>query len=280
MPNNLNSIEVEMLIIAINWVYGYDFYNYARTSFNRRLFAIITKYKLENLGELQHLIVNNADFFKKFLNDITVTTSDFFRDTLVFNAIKREVFPYLASLGNFKVWHAGCAAGEEVYSLAILLQEAQLYSKAIIYATDINSKALEFARNGLFSISRIEQAQKNYVLARGRYAFGNYLTKSKKNAVLDPKLKKNVVFSKHNLVGDQSFGIMQFILCRNVIIYFDKKLQDQVLGLLTDSLCVGGFLCIGIRETLSFSAVEPYFEVVDKKARLYKKIKDRSKNNV
>lgn len=276
MDTLIHPVEIDSLILAIRKVYGYNFADYSRTSFTRRLTRIIHKYKFKHLGDCQHRIIHDPEFFQCFLTEITVTTSEFFRDPLVFKKIQEEVFPYLANFASFKVWHVGCGMGEEVYSLAILLQEAKLYSNSIIYATDINRKALEFAKHGLFSNAVIGQADKNYARVNSKKSFTRYVTQNDKDSILDPLLKSNIVFSTHNLVSDQSFGEMQLILCRNVMIYFNRTLQDRVLSLLTESLSVGGYLCIGSKENLKYSIVAPYYEVVDRESKLYRKIKNRN----
>lgn len=270
----LNDLEVDLLLTAISRRYGYDFHDYAKASLHRRLANILSKYRLANLGDCQHRVINDPGFFYRMLNDLTITVSDLFRDPFVYQSLQKNVFPFLTSLSRFKVWHAGCANGEEVYSLAVLLKESGIYNKAVIYATDINKKAVEFARSGLFNKKVLEQGEKNYLRINSDGRLQQYYSSNQQYGVFNSSLRENVVFSRHNLVTDQSFGEMQLILCRNVLIYFNKKLQERVLTLLTNSLAVGGFLCLGAKETLRFSAVEDCYEVVDKEARIYRKVKE------
>lgn len=274
MPDILDELEVELLLTAIQKRYGYDFHNYARTSICRRLASILQKYKLSHLGEFQHRILNSAEFFYTTLDDLTITVSDFFRDPIMYQALLKYVFPTLQTYFNFKVWHAGCARGEEVYSTAILLRERDLYDNAVIYATDINKKAIEYAKNGLFSKKSIEQGKKNYLQIHNHGDFDRYVSENNEDGILESSLRKNIVFSRHNLVTDQSFGEMQLIICRNVLIYFNKQLQLHVLKLFTESLSIGGYLCLGTKETLNFSGIENCYKLIDKDARIYQKIKE------
>lgn len=272
MESVLNPLEIELLLTAIKRQYDYDFSDYAKTSLHRRLLGILSKHKIDNLGECQHRVIQDPGFFYTMLNDLTITVSDLFRDPLTYKALMQHVVPYLQSYPSFKLWHAGCATGEEVYSLAILLKENGLYEKAIIYATDINQRAMEYAKSGLFSKKTIEQGMANYKKINPNGNLNQYISMNEQDGILDASLRDKVVFSKHNLVVDQSFGEMQLIMCRNVLIYFNKSLQERVLRLFTDSLCIGGYLCLGSRETLKFSEVKQYYEVVDKDARIYRKV--------
>lgn len=277
MKKQLVQLEINLLFTAILTIYGYDFNDYARTSMHRRLIDVLDKYDIDNLGQFQHEIINNREFFYRTLNDLTITVSDLFRNPSMYSSLVKNVLCEFSGVDSFKVWHAGCATGEEVYSLAILLREAKLNERAIVYATDINQKAIDYAKNGIFSMKSISQGEKNYreVCANGEFC--QYYLSNKENVVFDPMLNKNVVFSKHNLATDYSFGEMQLILCRNVLIYFNQKLQNRVLRLFTESLSIGGYLCLGSKETLRFSDVEHCFEDIDKNERIYRKIKEPTK---
>ena len=274
MPDILDELEVELLLTAIQKRYGYDFHNYAKTSIYRRLSSIMQKHKFSHLGEFQHRILNSADFFYTILDDLTITVSDFFRDPITYQSLLKYVFPELQTYSGFKVWHAGCATGEEVYSMAILLSEMGLYNNAVIYATDINKKALEYAKNGLFSKNTIEQGRKNYLQIYNNNNFDRYVSENNEDGILESSLRDNIVFSRHNLVTDQSFGEMQLIICRNVLIYFNRQLQTHVLNLFTESLAIGGYLCLGTKESLNFSGIEDCYKLIDKNARIYQKIKE------
>ena|SRR3990167_502171 len=266
----------DALLAAIYQHYGYDFREYASTSLKRRFTSILSRYNLATLEACQHRIIQDATFFTTILSELTITVTELFRDPFVYIAIKEHIFPYLKTCPRFKIWHAGCATGEEVYSLAILLMEDELYERAIIYATDINLKALADARLGLLSNEAIRQGTSNYFKAGGRTSLNHYFIANNSHTLLSARLKSNIVFSDHNLVTDTCFGQMEFILCRNVLIYFNKELQTHTLSLLTRSLGLGGYLCLGSKENLSFSSVEQQYECVDAHARIYRKIRGES----
>tara|TARA_R110002126_G_scaffold239409_2_gene382736 strand:- start:27451 stop:28284 length:834 start_codon:yes stop_codon:yes gene_type:complete len=273
MTASVNQVEMALLFEAIKTCYGYDFSDYAGASLRRRLLTLLTNHRLKNVAECQHLIIHDEAFFHTFLNDLTITVTEFFRDPHVYQAIEQHVLPYLARHHRFKIWHAGCSTGEEVYSMAILLNDCKVYQQAMMYATDINPKALEFAKSGLFKHAVIEQGIKNYKILHATDTFNAYMLRQQTHVLMHATLRKNIVFTEHNLVTDQSFGEMQLILCRNVMIYFNKNLQNRVLRLLTHSLSIGGYLCLGTGESLKFTSVENCYECVDSPARLYRKIK-------
>lgn len=266
----------DLLLNTIYQQYGYDFREYAQTSLKRRFAGILFRYNIATLKACQHRITQDPAFFTAVLSELTITVTELFRDPYAYVGIKGHVFPYLKTCPHFKIWHAGCATGEEVYSLAILLTEDELYERAIIYATDINLKALYDARLGLLSNEAIRQGTSNYFEAGGKASLSQYLISNNSHTLLSAQLKSHVVFSDHNLVSDSCFGEMQFVLCRNVMIYFNKELQARVLKLLTNSLCLGGYLCLGSKESLSFSSVEKQYERVDARARIYRKIRGES----
>jgi chemotaxis protein methyltransferase CheR len=183
------------------------------------------------------------------------------------------VAPLLRTWPHVKIWHAGCATGEEVYSMAIVLKEAGLYERATLYATDFNDEALERARAGIYEIEKVQEATRNYQQAGGTQSFSEYYHSAYNAAAIDPALRERVVFSNHNLVADGVFGEMHLVVCRNVLIYFNRELQNRSLALFTESLVNGGFLCLGSKEDLQFSAVAERYDVVDQKARIYKKVR-------
>jgi chemotaxis protein methyltransferase CheR len=269
--------EVKLLIEAIRVKYGYDFRNYAEASFKRRIGRALSKYGCENIAAILHRTLTDPDFFSTLLNDLTITVTEMFRDPKTYRAIRDQVFPYLRTYPEIKIWFAGCSGGEEVYSLAILLMEEGLYERAILYGTDINPSALKRAKKGILDIGLLKEATQRYFEAGGNSSLHTYYTTSYGAALLDHGLRKNVVFSDHNLVSDGVFGEMQLIFCRNTLIYFKRELHDRAIGLFENSLCPGGFLCLGSKEGLSVSTHRDAFEEFSRSARVYRKKKDQGR---
>lgn len=265
------SLEIKLLIEAIFQKYGYDFSNYADSSFRRRLSRAMIKHRCKNIADILHRILTSPQFFSMFLNDLTVTVTEMFRDPSVFKSIRENVVPYLRTYPEIKLWFAGCAGGEEVYSMAILLKEEGLYDRSILYGTDINLSALKRAKAGIVEADSLKDATRRYFEAGGKSSLHSYYSTGYGSAVLHGSLKDRLVFSDHNLVSDQAFGEMQLIFCRNALIYFKKDLHDRAIGLLADSLCSGGFLCLGSKESLVFSAYRNSFEEFLKPERVYRK---------
>ncbi len=210
-------------------------------------------------------------FFDKLLLDLTINVTEMFRDPDYFKILRKVVLPSLKDKKFVKVWHAGCATGEEVYSMVILLREGGFYKNFQIYATDTNEAVLKSAGKGIFPLARMKEYTRNYIKAGGRAGFASYYTARYDHALMHHDLKENIVFSHHNLVTDGVFGEMDLILCRNVLIYFNRELQERVLQLFLDSLADGGFLCLGSKESLQFSTVNPHFEIVAGKNKIYRK---------
>ena len=274
LTNTPGTIEMALLIEAIRTKYGYDFRNYAEASFKRRIGRALGKYKCENVAELLHKTLVDPGFFSMLLNDLTITVTEMFRDPQVYKTLKEEVFPYLQTYPEIKIWFAGCSGGEEVYSLAILLKEAGLFERAILYGTDINPSALKRAKSGILDIGLLKESTARYFEAGGNSALHSYYTSaSYGSALLDPGLRKHMVFSDHNLVSDGVFGEMHLIFCRNTMIYFKRELHDHAIGLFTKSLCLGGFLCLGLKEGLSVSSHRHEFDEFSRPARIYRKKK-------
>ncbi len=263
------SIEITLLIDAIYYAYGYDFRNYAFSSKKRRLDDLKSKYRFHNYAEMQHKILHDREFFYELLSRLTITVTEFYRDPYIYQLLKNKVFDHLKTYPKIKIWHAGCATGEEVYSLAILLQEAGLYERCIIYATDINPLALDTARAGAYSLERIKKGSEQYFQAGGQFTLAEYYSTNKDQGIIKDELKTNIVFSDHNLATDQYFGEMQLILCRNVMIYFNNDLTNRSLGVFDKSLCPGGFLVLGNKETLSLYDIAKDYEELDKKGKIY-----------
>lgn len=272
-------IEIDLLLDAIYLKYGYDFRNYSKASVRRRVRHHLKKSGLGSVSEMQHHVLYDRNFFEKLLLDLTINVTEMFRDPAFFKTLRETVLARLKGQSFIKVWHAGCATGEEVYSMAVLLREEGYYKNFRIYATDTNEEVLEAARKGIFPLARMKDYTRNYIKSGGRGAFASYYTARYDHALIHHDLRKNIVFSHHNLVTDSVFGEMDIILCRNVLIYFNQTLQDRVLQLFRDSLAEGGFLCLGSKETIRFSSVSDDFQHVDTAQKIYRKRDGREQNS-
>ncbi|KKM23180.1 hypothetical protein LCGC14_1617800 [marine sediment metagenome] len=264
-------IEFDLLLQAIYQKYGYDFRNYSKASIRRRIRRRFSRSGLKTISEMQHKLLNDKQFFEVLLLDLTVNVTEMFRDPSFFKMIRKTVIPELKKQPFIRVWHAGCSSGEEVYSTAILLNEEGLYKNTLIYATDVNEAVLDKAKKGIFSIDRMKDYTRNYRNAGGIASFADYYTARYDHAIMDNSLKKNIVFSDHNLVTDDVFGEMNLIICRNVLIYFSSDLQERVFGLFWESLRSGGFLCLGSKETIRFSTYSDDFKNVAEGEKIYRK---------
>ena len=270
--SEITDIEIDLLLEAIYRRYGYDFRNYSRASIERRLTQFLTDKKFNTYSEITGRTLRDVAFFNELVSYFSISVTALFRDPFFYNSIQENVVPFLRTWPHFKIWHAGCATGEEAYSMAILLNDAKLIDRATIYATDISQSALETAKTGIYNLNTIKQGSINYLEAGCINSLSDYYQALYGAALLNTNLKNRITFSRHNLVIDKSFGEMQMIICRNVLIYFNQTLQNQVLELFWESLEFGGFLCLGDKETLWFSSVADKFSIVDEKAKIYKKI--------
>ena len=250
---SIEDIEIQLLLEAVFLRYHYDFRHYARASIKRRLLQARLHFGVSTITALQERILHDPDMMGQMLGFLTVQVSEMFRDPSYFRALREQVLPHLKTYPSLKVWIAGCSTGEEVYSMAILFKEEGLLDRTIIYATDINPHALAAAKAGIYPLDRIRKFTENHQKSGGRSSLSDYYTADYGRAVFDSSLRVNVVFSDHSLVSDAVFGEMQLISCRNVMIYFDRALQDRAVGLFKDSLSRNGFLGIGSKETLRFS---------------------------
>jgi len=271
ITHDSETIEIDLLLEAIFRKHGYDFRNYSRASLKRRLTNVLIQSKLQSFSALQYKILYDRKFFDTVLLDLTVNVTEMFRDPSFYCALREKVIPVLKTYPFIKIWHAGCATGEEVYSMAILLREENLLSKTILYATDLDDKVLKTAREGIYPLDKIKEYTQNYQKACGHDSFSEYYTAKYEAAIMDSSLKKNIVFSQHNLVTDGIFGEMNLVICRNVLIYFDKDLQNRVLQLFHDSLTRKGILCLGSKETIKFSQVKDLFSEYDAKEKIFKR---------
>jgi len=273
MPaKDIERVETEILLEGILRRWGYDFRHYAHASLKRRLKHRLALCGLNHLSAMLPKIIHEETFFNLLLTDLSITVTEMFRDPHFYVALRKQVFPVLKTYPFLKIWHAGCATGEEVYSTAILLKEEGLYERAHIYATDYNNQSLETARQGVYPVERIQTYTANYNAAGGKASFSNYYHAKYNSAKISEALRENVTFAYHNLVTDGVFGEMNLIVCRNVLIYFDNILQDHVLSLFYNSLRHRGYLCLGTKETTEFSAVSDRFETVTGKERVFRAV--------
>jgi chemotaxis protein methyltransferase CheR len=257
--------EIELLVNELAQRYGYDFSNYAKASLRRRVNRLLVIDRIPSFAELLYRVKNDdGDYLTHIVEALTVNVTEMFRDPSVFKIIREEVLPVLATHPFIRIWHAGCASGEEVYSMAILLEEANLLNKSLIYATDLNASIIENIQKGIFPLTRMQQYSENYIASGGKKDFSSFYTAQYGWAKFNQKLKQKMIAATHNLVSDRSFNEFQLIFCRNVLIYFDKILQDKVLKLFDDSLEKLGFLVLGSKENLRFSIIADTFAQVGK----------------
>jgi chemotaxis protein methyltransferase CheR len=256
--------EVRLLLNDLLDIYGYDFNDYSKASLKRRIDRLLSLDKFPSFAELRYRVRTDEGYLKRFVEEITVNVTEMFRDPSFYRALQSEVFPVLATYPLIRIWNAGCSTGEEVYSMAILLEEAGLLHKSLLYATDINPGVLEKAKQGVVPLSQMKQYSENYLQAGGKNEFSAYYTSRYEKAKFHKALSKRMIFATHNLVSDRSFNEFQLIMCRNVMIYFDKELQDRVLHLFDQSLEQLGFLALGAKETLRFSDLAPRYRQLTK----------------
>ena len=269
----LEQIEIELLLEGIYQHYGFDFRSYAYASIRRRLWKRIEAEGLSTISALQDRVLHDSDLMERLLLDLSINVTAMFRDPGFYRVFREQVVPTLRTYPFIRIWHAGCATGEEVYSMAILLEEEGLYERSRIYATDINEVVLQKAKAGIFPIDRMQEYTENYIGAGGKRSFSDYYVAKYDGALFHPSLTKNVVFSQHNLVTDRSFSEFNVILCRNVLIYFDKTLQARVLTLFYDSLAMFGALALGSKESLRFSPYEECYEQINDREKIYRKVR-------
>jgi len=272
MIASIDTTEFRDLLLAIRDRYGYDFTDYAESSVKRRIVRFMEMRKLSPLQRLSKIILEDEAVFEELVQEISVTVTEMFRDPLFYKSIREKVVKRLATYPVIKIWVAGCATGEEAYSIAILLKEEGLLDRAIIYATDINQKSLQTAREGIYGLEHMKKYTRNYMLAGGEQSFSEYYIARYNSVLFDKSLRKNIVFSAHNLSTDKSFNEFQLIVCRNVLIYFNQELQNKVIDLFYESLCSFGFLALGNKESLLFTNKKDSFEETDKKEKIYMKI--------
>ena len=263
--------QLEEVIDLVKEIYGFDFSDYTKASLRRRVLRIMMLKKL-SLYDLKHLLVNDHTFFQHFLEEITVNVTEMFRDPTFYKAVNNQVVPYLSTYQHIKAWVAGCSSGEEVYSLAILLNLAGLTTKSFIYGTDVNTEVLKEARKGIYSLRKIRSYAENYQMASLGGSITDHFTILYDAATIHNELKQNTLFSVHNLVSDGVFNEFQLISCRNVFIYFEIGLQEKILDLFHQSLAPHGFLCLGSKETIRSDRFKKKFKPINQKENIYQKI--------
>jgi len=264
-------IELGLLLDAIFEKYHYDFRGYAEASLKRRVMSALPRFGCETISRLQERVLHEPNVFAALLGFMTVQVTDLFRDPSYFRAIREKVVPYLRTYPSLKLWVAGCATGEEAYSLAILLAEEGLLERTLIYATDIHPDSLRIAQDGVYPLDRFARFSENYLLAGGRGSLSYYYAARYASAVLDRALKAAILFSDHSLATDSAFAEVALVSCRNVLIYFERELQERAIGVLRDSLCRRGFLGLGTKETLRFSAHAGAFSDFVPEERIYQR---------
>ncbi len=270
-PPSAGDIELRLLMEAIYLRYNHDFRDYTGASQKRRVAYALEQMQFRSISALQEQVLRDPEVFARLLQYLTIPVSEMFRDPSYFLALREHVVPVLHTYPSIKVWIAGCSTGEEVYSMAILLKEEGLLERALIYATDINPQSLEKARQGIFPAEAVRDYTANYQRSGGRQAFSDYYTAAYGGARFDPALRANVIFADHSLATDSVFAETQLVSCRNVLIYFNRRLQDRALGLFHDSLCYRGFLGLGSKESIDFSAYGERFEAVSRPDRIYRR---------
>jgi chemotaxis protein methyltransferase CheR len=270
--DDLERIEVQVLLEAIYQHYGFDFRGYALGSLKRRLWRRAYAEKVETMSALQDRVLHDPAVMERLLLDLSINVTSMFRDPTFFKALREKVVPHLRTYPFIRIWNAGCSTGEETFSLAILLREEGLYDRTRIYATDINEAVLGYARAGSFPLEKMRVYTENYIRAGGTESFSSYYTTDGDTARFNPDLIEQVVFAQHNLVSDAPFNEFNVIVCRNVMIYFGKTLQDRVHELFYESLDPFGILALGHKESIKFTKYEDRYEALDAPEKLYRKM--------
>jgi len=269
--DDLEKLEIKLLTDGIFEVYGFDFRRYAMASFRRRIEQFVSNNNYESITHLLAGILHDRSLMVNFVKSVSVTTSEMFRDPHIFLYIREHVIPYLKTFPHIRIWHAACANGEEVFSLAIMLKEEGIYDRCSIYATDMNDEAIQNVQKGIFPVKMLREYSLNYQKSGGKSTLSDYYHAKYDYAIFNSELLKNVTFANHNLAVDSVFMETHFILCRNVMIYFNRDLQNKVLNLFDDSLVNGGILCLGSKETIQFSSVENKYKELQENCRVFRK---------
>ncbi|MED4205842.1 protein-glutamate O-methyltransferase CheR [Neobacillus mesonae] len=269
----IENIEIDLLLEAVYRFYGYDFRNYAFPFVKRRIIHRVHKESLSSISALQEKVLRNSESMMRLLSDFSINVTEMFRDPLFFKTIRTKIIPIIKNYPEIRIWHVGCASGEEVYSMAILLYEEGIYDKCRIFATDLNKDVLQQAKYATFPLDVMQLYTKNYLEAGGKRSFSEYYKAIEDKVLFHSFLQKNIVFAQHDLVTDQSFNEFDIIICRNVFIYFNRELQNQVHKLLYDSLSLSGFLGLGQREGMKFTSYGNCYREFEPSEKLYQKVK-------
>jgi chemotaxis protein methyltransferase CheR len=269
--SEIEDVEIRLLLEGVHQVYGYDFRDYADASIKRRLTQWLAESPFETFSQAQSRLLRDPEAFVSLLQGITVNVTEMFRDPGFFRALREHVVPFLKTYPFVKIWHAGCASGEEAYSMAILLNEEGMAGRYRMYATDIDEAVLQKAAAGIMPMPEMQKYTRNYQKSGGKASFADYYTARYDRAILSPKLKKDIVFAPHNLATDAEFGEMNMVLCRNVMIYFKPALKERCLKLFDNSLLAGGFLCLGLKETLERRKMGERYDELVAGSRIYRK---------
>ena len=264
-------IEIHLLMEGMYQRWGYDFRSYALGTLKRQIVKCMNRLELSHISELLPHVLYDRDFVESFLRGLSITVTEMFRDPAFFYAVRRHLIGLLKTYSFIKVWHAGCATGEEVYSMAILLSEEGLLDRTEMYATDFNTEALKEAKTGIYPIEKIQAATANYLAAGGAKSLSDYYLERSGVAKIHSAISGHITFARHNLTTDRVFGEMNLVVCRNVLIYFDRSLQDRVFTLFENSLCPRGILCLGSNETLHLSSLSDRFEEIDGEMKIYRR---------
>jgi chemotaxis protein methyltransferase CheR len=271
--DELESLEIELLLEGVHRRYGFDFRNYAGAALRRRLWRRARAEGVDSISGLQERVLHNPACMQRLLLDLSISVTSMFRDPSFYAAFRERAVAHLRTYPFVRLWVAGCSTGEEVYSLAIVLDEEELYDRTRIYATDINDAVLEQARSGVYALDKMREYTQNYIRAGGRRAFSEYYVTDGAGAHFSPALRRNVVFAQHNLVSDRSFNEFHAIVCRNVMIYFDRELQARVHRLFYESLVTFGVLALGQKESIRFTPFADRYEELDHAEKLYRKVR-------
>jgi chemotaxis protein methyltransferase CheR len=265
-------LAIDLLLETVHRRYSYDFRHYARASLRRRVLGALPRLGVDSVARLQDRILHDPAAFASLIEQLTVPVSEMFRDPVYFRALRDDIAPILATYASLKVWVAGCSTGEEAYSIAIVLDELGLLSRTVIYATDISAASLRIAGAGVYAMDRIPDFTRNYQASGGSRTLADYYTSAYEGVAFDRRLRSRITFADHSLATDQVFSEVQLVSCRNVLIYFDRTLQDRALGLFRQALVPLGFLGLGARETVQFSSHAEAFEMIHREARFFRRI--------
>lgn len=271
MDSKIMELEIDLLLEALRRRYGYDFNNYSRSVVRRVLIDHLAKCECRTVSEFIPRALYDRSFFNRLMIGLSNTVTEMFRDPAFYCDVRKVAIPYLKSYPFIKVWHAGCSTGEEVYSMAILFHEEGLLDRTQFYATDFNLKALETAKSGCYQLTRLKDYTENYNQSGGKASFSEYYSATHQRGQLSSSLRKNITFAHHDLVLDGSLGEMQMVVCRNVLIYFDKQLRSQVMAMFSNSLSHDGLLCLGRDESITFSGIEKQFKTLSPENKIYLK---------